>query len=216
MRVTSQPLLRRAALCLFSSPLLLPALPSLQLPALAADPQPDPASGITTRSGLKFIDFRRGEGETPRFGQLIRFHYVAYALPEREGDSIKIFDNSYERKVPYFTKHGNGYTCQGLEEAIHSMRPGGRRRVILPPSLGFTADKGPLPPGPRQRDTLYGAINARQPVIYDLELLSAVDDLLDRGDYEDLDMIEANEFARDQQVARSSADAGDGPMGKGT
>ena len=211
MRAAST-MLRRTALWLFSSPLLLPVLPPLSLSALAAD-SANPSSLVESRSGLKYIDFREGSGSTPRFGQLIRFHYVAYALTE-DGKGMKMYDNSYER-VSYFTKHGNGYTCQGLEEAIHSMRPGGRRRVVLPPALGFTADKGPLPPGPRQRDTMYNAINARQSLIFDLELVSAVDDLLDRGDYDDLDVIEANEYGREQQVARDAASAGDGPMGKG-
>ena len=51
----------------------------------------------------------------PRFGQLIRFHYVGYTATD---DSLEPFDSSYERRTPYFTKHGNGFTVQGLEEAL--------------------------------------------------------------------------------------------------
>ena len=226
MRTPSAPLpARRAALCLLSTPLLLQSLaPS---PLLAA---PDPTSGITTRSGVKFIDFRKGQGATPRFGQLIRFHYVGYAIANTDQSGgggllgglldsssgpLKVFDDSYERNTPYFTKHGNGYTCQGLEEALHTMRVGGRRRVILPPALSFTSDKGPLPPGPRQRETLFSAVEKQQPIIFDVELLSAVDDLLDRGDYDDLDFEEANRYARELARPRDADDMGDGPMGKG-
>ena len=153
---------RRAALLLFSSPALLPLAPSALLAA------PDPASGVISRTGLKYIDFGSGDGATPRFGQLIRFHYVGYVIASA-GNGLKAFDSSYERKVPYFTKHGNGLTCEGLEEALHSMRPGGRRRVVLPPRLGYTGDKGPLPPGPRGRNQLFDAIGEGETLVFDLE-----------------------------------------------
>ncbi|EOD04444.1 hypothetical protein EMIHUDRAFT_60569, partial [Emiliania huxleyi CCMP1516] len=87
-----------------------------------------------TASGLRYFDFAEGSGAPPRFGQLIRFHYVGYTATD---DSLEPFDSSYERRTPYFTKHGNGFTVQGLEEALHTMRPGGRRRVILPPKLSY-------------------------------------------------------------------------------
>ena len=206
----ASPLARRAALWLFSSPALLSAPAALR----AARP-PDPASGVATRSGLRYIDFREGAGQAPRYGQLIRFHYVGYALKDG-GSSIKMFDSSYERNAPYFTKHGNGYTCQGIEEALHTMRPGGRRRVVLPANLGFEiGDKGPLPPGPGQRDTLFDAVAERENLVYDLELLSVMDDLLDRGDYEDLDVDEAKVYMREQSTPRTAAELGDGPMGQG-
>lgn len=193
MRSTlTEQLSRRAVLCALSAPLLLPSLaPS---PLLAAPDTPSPQTGIETPSGLQFIDYRKGTGATPRFGQLIRFHYTIYTVSE---GSLTAIDNTYER-IPYFTKHGNGYTCQGIEEALHSMRPGGRRRMILPPSLGYAiGDKGPVPPGPFQRDKLFAAVDKKEPIVYDLELLTVMDDLFDRGDYEDLEVAEANSYARD-------------------
>ena len=203
---------RRAALMLISAPLL----PLAPLPMLAADPPPDTASGVSSRSGLRFIDFRKGEGPSPRFGQLIRFHYVGYAL-DGESDKLKVFDSTYERKLAYFTKHGNGFTCQGIEEALHTMQPGGRRRVILPPNLGYAiGDKGPVPPNAGGRDRLYAAVDASKPLVFDLELVSAVDDLLDRGDYDDLDLEGAQQFAKEKADARAAAETGDGPMGRGT
>ena len=86
---------------------------------------------------LRYVDFGAGSGAPPRFGQLVRFHYVGYIASE-DGESLEAYDSSYERNTPYFTKHGNGLTCEGLEEALHTMRPGGRRRVLLPPSLGYS------------------------------------------------------------------------------
>lgn len=156
--------------------------------ALALPPVPARAAalgeGVQTRSGLMFVDFKEGNGPMPRFGQLLRFHYVGYA-PEPEKRALTSYDSSYDRKTAYLVKHGNGFTCQGIEEALHTMRVGGRRRVVLPASLGFTADKGPLPPAAGARNKLYDALSTGQPLIYDLELVSIMDDLLDRGDYDD-------------------------------
>ena len=143
---------RRAALL----PLLAAAGPSALRPAGASAPQ----VGYKTASGLRYFDFAEGSGAPPRFGQLIRFHYVGYTATD---DSLEPFDSSYERRTPYFTKHGNGFTVQGLEEALHTMRPGGRRRVILPPKLSYTANKGPLPPGGAARDTLFSAVGRKVP-----------------------------------------------------
>ena len=146
----------------------------------------------TTNSGLRIIDFQTGDGPTPNFGQLINFHYVVY-LPSQDGTSLTPIDSSYQR-TPYLTKHGNGFTAQGIEEALHTMRKGGRRRVILPPQLGFTANKGPLPPQKSAMDMLFNAVAERSPLVFDLELTDIFDDLLDRGDY--------NEMTWDEYVAK--------------
>ena len=51
------------------------------------------------------------------------------------------------------------------------------------------------------------AVEASEPLIYDLELVSVMDDLLDRGDYDDFDMPEAAAYLRDnaaqQRLAQS-------------
>ena len=150
---------RRAALqtLLLAAPLLPPAV----LPATAADG--DDPLGRLQPSGIRFFEFAQGRGPTPRFGQLLRFNYVGYTASSAR-DRLIAFDSTYEREAPYFIKHGNGQTCQGIEEALHSMRVGGRRRVILNPALAFTADKGPIPPGAGGRDALFTAMENQAPL----------------------------------------------------
>ena len=104
------PLTRRAALGLA-------LLPALRRPAVAADLK----DIVSTPSGLRYVDFAPGSGAPPRFGQLVRFHYVGYIASE-DGESLEAYDSSYERNTPYFTKHGNGLTCEGLEEALQPYR----------------------------------------------------------------------------------------------
>ena len=188
-------LTRRAALGLA-------LLPALRRPAVAADLK----DIVSTPSGLRYVDFAPGSGAPPRFGQLVRFHYVGYIASE-DGESLEAYDSSYERNTPYFTKHGNGLTCEGLEEALHTMRPGGRRRVLLPPSLGYSrgsaSDKGPLPVKATLRDRLFEAVGDGRPLVFDLELVSVVTDVVDRGDYEDGDV---QDLMRQIGVANGGAD----------
>ena len=224
---------RRLALRLLScTPLAAPPV----LRAFAAQQDQTPSEGLITPTGLRLFDFRTGEGPTPRWGQLVRLHYVGYTVSSSGGE-LEIFDSTYKRKDPYFTKHGNGQTVRGLEEALHSMRPGGRRRVIIPAGqMSYITDKGPVPPGPQARTKMYKAVNDEQvtcsrperqpqpgwrrrrpsaraspspspspsprpsastnltpdypylqPLVFDVELISVMDDLLDRGDYDDGD-----------------------------
>ena len=190
---TPTALCRRAALLrgLMCASTLSPALVgrstwAVPARASAAEPPPLASSAVATRSGLQFIDFRAGTGPQPRFGQLIRFNYVAYAPDPNAKPPLKLVDSTYDRR-PYFTKHGNGLTCQGIEEALHTMKVGGRRRVVIPKELSYTGDKGPLPPSQDARDKLFDSVNSGTPIVFDLELVSVMDDLVDRGEYDDGD-----------------------------
>ena len=44
---------------------------------------------ITTASGLKYVDLKVGDGETPRMGQRVKVHYIGRLANGRE------FENSY-------------------------------------------------------------------------------------------------------------------------
>ena len=72
------PLTRRAALGLA-------LLPALRRPAVAADLK----DIVSTPSGLRYVDFAPGSGAPPRFGQLVRFHYVGYTATEDEKEEIR-------------------------------------------------------------------------------------------------------------------------------
>ncbi len=49
------------------------------------------------------------------------------------------FDSSYERRRPFSFRVGGGDVIRGWDEAVRSMRVGGRRIVIIPPALGYGA-----------------------------------------------------------------------------
>ena len=77
------------------------------------------------------------------------------------GESEKLFDSSYDRRAPLTFAVGTGKVIKGWDEAVLSMKVGGKRRIIVPPELGYGANpKGPIPGG----STLY----------FDVELLKVL------------------------------------------
>ncbi len=134
--------------------------------SVALVPSP-PAFAAATKlpSGLQVIDVEEGAGATPQAGQNVSVHYTGWLDGFGEsrlgdGDSVKKFDSSYDRRKPLTFAVGTGRVIKGWDEALLSMKVGGKRRVIIPPELGYgeRGAGGIIPPGA----TLY----------FDMELLS--------------------------------------------
>lgn len=139
---------------------------------------------FTLPSGLKYIEILEGTGPSPRYGQLCGIKYTAYLkLPNLEKEK---YDSN-----TFLLKHGNGRMIAGLDEGLHTMKMGGTRRIIIPPKLGFVeGDLGPIPTYPWDRYKLSGLLDKMVEVragnlIYDVELVSVIDDEADQGYYED-------------------------------
>eukprot|EP00903_Cladosiphon_okamuranus_P017103 g15758.t1 len=160
--------------------------------AEAADVRPEevPTVGKITKSGVKYFDYRVGEGPTPSWGQDCSIRFTMYGRSSPDEKLIKI-QSSDNNKEPYLFKHGNGFQIKGMEEGMHSMRVGGKRRVIMPQGLGYTVQGlGPYPADPRKRDVLVQVLTSFEKtttgeLVMDIELLEAFDDEADQGYYED-------------------------------
>jgi len=86
---------------------------------------------ITTESGLQYLDIIDGEGEPPETGQSVRVHYTGTL------EQGRIFDSSRNRREPFTFVLGQDRVIKGWEEGIRTMKPGGRRLLIIPPKLGY-------------------------------------------------------------------------------
>jgi len=175
------------------------AIATLPLTASISVPKPTSAQSestqrkiFQTKSGLQYSDYEEGVGESPRFGQLISFHYKMYYRPNRDA-SLEEIDSTYKSpgQTPFLHKHGNGRLIRGLDEGIHGMRAGGRRRIIVPQSVGYTQfGLGPLPYTPKARKRLGQVIdlvtNEEGQLIFDVTLLLVADDENDQGYYDDI------------------------------
>ncbi|WP_296136947.1 FKBP-type peptidyl-prolyl cis-trans isomerase [uncultured Tessaracoccus sp.] len=77
-----------------------------------------------------------GQGDEASAGQRVRVHYVGVAWSDGQE-----FDASYDRGEPLEFVLGAGMVIQGWDEGIAGMRVGGRRRITIPPHLGY-GDRG--------------------------------------------------------------------------
>jgi peptidylprolyl isomerase len=91
----------------------------------------------TTPSGLQFVDTRPGHGKVPEIGQTCAVLYRGWLYPnQRRG---KLFDSAQNAKQPFRFPVGLGQVIAGWDEGIKSMKAGGKRVLIIPPSLGYGA-----------------------------------------------------------------------------
>ena len=106
-----------------------------QTPTPQAEGGPPSVSGepTTTASGLQIIDIEVGGGESPQTGQTVVVHYTGWLA-----DGTK-FDSSVDRGDPFSFTIGRGQVISGWDEGVATMKVGGKRRLIIPPELGYGA-----------------------------------------------------------------------------
>ena len=97
---------------------------------------------LTTDSGLKYVELKQGDGATPKTGQTVVVHYTGTLE-----DGTK-FDSSRDRNSPFQFKIGVGQVIKGWDEGVGTMKVGDRRKLIIPPELGYGARGagGVIPP----------------------------------------------------------------------
>jgi len=88
---------------------------------------------VATASGLKYVDEIVGAGNSPRRGDYVVVHYTGTLQ-----DGTK-FDSSLDRGEPIVFQIGVGQVIPGWDEGVGSMKIGGKRRLIIPPELGYGA-----------------------------------------------------------------------------
>jgi peptidylprolyl isomerase len=110
--------------------------------AAMADQAASIGKEVTTSSGLKYVDEVIGTGASISLGQTVTVHYVGTLENGTE------FDSSYKHGQPFQFKVGMGQVIKGWDEGVGTMRVGGKRRLIIPPELGYGARGagGVIPP----------------------------------------------------------------------
>lgn len=85
----------------------------------------------TTSAQLKIEDLKLGEGKEVKTGDNITIHYKGTL------ENGQKFDSSYDRGQPFQTKIGVGQVIKGWDQGVVGMKVGGKRRLIIPPDLGY-------------------------------------------------------------------------------
>jgi len=95
-----------------------------------------------TDSGLKYEDLVEGDGAVAAAGHTVKVHYTGWLT---NGDK---FDSSLDRNQPFGFSLGRGMVIRGWDEGVAGMKVGGKRRLTIPPQLGYGARGagGVIPP----------------------------------------------------------------------
>ena len=119
--------------------------------APATDAPVAPASTGNEVMAMQKIDLAPGSGPEIKSGQNALVHYTGWlydpAAPENKG---KKFDSSVDRNEPFEFPVGAGYVIKGWDEGVVGMKVGGKRRLVIPPEMGYGAKGaggGLIPPG---------------------------------------------------------------------
>ena len=92
--------------------------------------------------GLIIEDLQEGSGKTAEKGKRITVHYTGYLTDGRK------FDSSLDRGTPFTLVLGAGQVIQGWDEGFGGMKEGGKRKLTIPPEMGYGARGagGVIPP----------------------------------------------------------------------
>ncbi|MEN8177308.1 MAG: FKBP-type peptidyl-prolyl cis-trans isomerase [Pseudomonadota bacterium] len=107
-----------------------------------------------TDTGLKYEDLAAGDGDVATAGQSVSVHYTGWLT-----DGSK-FDSSVDRNEPFTFMLGRGMVIRGWDEGVQGMKVGGKRKLTIPPQLGYGAAGAG------------GVIPANATLVFDVELLA--------------------------------------------
>lgn len=99
-------------------------------------------STVTTDSGLEIQEIECGDGETAESGDTVVVHYTGTLA-----DGTK-FDSSLDRGEPFTFSLGTHEVIEGWDEGLVGMNVGGKRKLTIPPELGYGPAGSPpvIPP----------------------------------------------------------------------
>lgn len=111
------------------------------------------ADSVVTASGLRTIDSRVGRGAFPLISEAVEINYRGFLVGGKE------FDSSERSGQGPVTKNVASLVA-GMREGVMGMQEGGKRILVVPPSLGF--GEGGIP----------GRIPPNATLIFEVELLT--------------------------------------------
>ncbi len=113
-------------------------------------------AGTAQAAGLKVEDIKIGTGQEAATGMTVKVHYTGWLT---NGDK---FDSSLDRGRPFSFGLGLRQVIKGWDQGVVGMKEGGKRRLTIPPELGYgSREMGPIP--------------ANSTLIFEVELLKVGD-----------------------------------------
>lgn len=97
---------------------------------------------VTKPDGLVIEELKVGTGPVAKAGQTVTVNYTGWLTNGQK------FDSSVDRNEPFTFHLGAGEVIKGWDEGVQGMKVGGKRKLTMPPSLGYGARGagGVIPP----------------------------------------------------------------------
>ena len=108
---------------------------------------------VTTASGLQYVILQQGNGTVAQPGHMVSVHYTGWLTNGTK------FDSSVDRGQPFQFALGAGQVIKGWDEGVSGMKIGEKRKLIIPPNLGY-GERG-----------AGGVIPPNATLVFDVELL---------------------------------------------
>lgn len=100
---------------------------------IGSEASQETGGGVTTSSGLRYIDLVVGNGRKAEIGDTATVHYTGWLTDGTQ------FDSSVDHGEPFSFRVGSGMVIKGWDEGVSTMRKGGKRKLIIPPHLAYGA-----------------------------------------------------------------------------
>ncbi|HEV2953441.1 MAG TPA: FKBP-type peptidyl-prolyl cis-trans isomerase [Candidatus Dormibacteraeota bacterium] len=107
-------------------------------------------------SGVQYVDLKVGTGEEAIGGADVTVQYTGWLTDGTQ------FDTSRQSgRTPFELTIGQGSVIPGWDEGLPGMKVGGKRKLIIPPAMGYGSQaQGPIP--------------ANATLVFDIELLTVI------------------------------------------
>lgn len=117
--------------------------------------KPSNDAWVKLDNGLEVQDVVIGSGREAKNGDTISAHYIGTLSDGKK------FDSSYDRGEPFSFVLGGGMVIKGWDLGLVGMKVGGKRKLIIPPDLGYGS-----------RDVGGGVIPPNSTLYFDVELVA--------------------------------------------
>ena len=129
---------------------------SSALVLVAGCDKPTSPTGVTA---LSSTDLRLGAGAQAASGSTVSLNYTLWLFDVSKTDQKGLQVETSVGGDPFTFTIGGGTVIKGWDQGVPGMRVGGLRRLVVPPSLGYGAER-------------HNSIPAYSTLVFDIELLS--------------------------------------------
>ncbi|XP_042513022.1 peptidyl-prolyl cis-trans isomerase FKBP16-1, chloroplastic [Macadamia integrifolia] len=144
-----------------------PALAAQQLDVM----EPELIRTRKLDSGVKVQDIVEGEGQEAHEGDIVEVNYVC-----RRSNGYYVhstLDPFGRESTPVILTLDSKQIIQGLKEVLIGMKVGGKRRALIPPSVGYINENlKPIPDEFGPRRSLLS--HANEPLVFEVQLLKVL------------------------------------------